>query len=69
MRTLMQVGPVISIEARAAKHRLSELAGFECHERLLEALRQCDGAAPRSAIVDDVTASGDFILAHGNLPD
>ena len=65
----LQVGPIISIEARAAKHRLSELAAFECHQRLVDALKRGDGEAARLAVVDDITAAGDFILAHGNLPD
>lgn len=65
----LQAGPILNLDLRASGRRLHEVAAHEHHARLVEALRQRDGAGARRALVADIHSAAAFILANGQLPD
>lgn len=65
----LKAGPVINLDLRHSRDRLTAGHALRCHAAALEAIRAGDGAAARQAIAEDITRAADFIIDKGGLPE
>ena len=64
----LKAGPVINLDLRHSRDRLSAGHMLRCHAAALAAIRAGDAAAARAAIAEDITCAADFIIERGGLP-
>jgi len=64
----LRIGPVLILDLRSSPRRLHTLAAHECHEHLVAALEQHDGAAAHRALARDIESAAEYILSLDRLP-
>nr|WP_305123506.1 GntR family transcriptional regulator [Roseomonas sp. GC11] len=64
----LKAGPVINLDLRHSRERLTAGHALHCHAAALEAIRRGDAEAARAAIAEDITRAADFIIGKGALP-
>ncbi len=65
----LKVGPVINLDLRANPERVQSGGAAGYHAAALQAIRDGDSVAARTAIAADIAGAADFILSRGGLPD
>ncbi|ONG56125.1 GntR family transcriptional regulator [Pseudoroseomonas deserti] len=64
----LKAGPVINLDLRHSRDRLTAGHALRCHAAALAAIRARDAEAARAAIAEDITRAADFIIDKGGLP-
>ncbi|WP_419895979.1 GntR family transcriptional regulator [Roseomonas sp. USHLN139] len=64
----LKAGPVINLDLRHSRDRLTTGHALRCHAAALAAIRLGDAEAARAAIAEDITRAADFIIDKGGLP-
>lgn len=65
----VQVGPFLHFSLGVRHREEGSKYAPECHNRLIQALRQRDGKAGCEALAGDLRGAVDLMLRFGNLPD
>jgi len=63
----LRIGPILNYDLRSGSRRVGDGVAAAHHARLVEALKQHDGAAAREALRGDIEAAADFIVSAGVL--
>lgn len=64
-----QIGPVLNIDVRQGSERIKRKIPCHHHAKLCTALAKGEPAAARKALVADLTAAAEYILAQNQLPE
>ena len=65
----VQVGPFLHFSLGVRHREEGSKYAPDCHNRLIQALRQRDGKAGCEALAGDLRGAVDLMLRFGNLPD
>jgi len=65
----LKAGPVINLDLRHSRDRLSAGHALRCHAAALAAIRAGDAEGARAAVAEDITRAADFIIDKGGLPE
>lgn len=65
----LKAGPVINLDLRHSRDRLTAGHALRCHAAALGAIRAQDAEAARAAIAEDIARAADFIIDKGGLPE
>lgn len=65
----LKAGPVLNLDLRHSRDRLSGGHALRCHAAALAALRAGDAEGARAAMAEDITRAADFIIDKGGLPE
>ncbi|MBI0434438.1 GntR family transcriptional regulator [Roseomonas sp. KE0001] len=64
----LKAGPVINLDLRHSRDRLTAGHAARCHAEALAAIRRGDAGAARAAIAEDIVRAAEFIIDKGGLP-
>lgn len=64
----LKAGPVINLDLRHSRDRLTAGHALRCHAAALDAIRNGDAEGARAAVAEDITRAADFIIHKGGLP-
>lgn len=65
----LQIGPFLHFSLGVRGREATSKFAPNSHKRMIEAMRQRDGAMGREALASDLGGAVELILRHGNLPD
>jgi DNA-binding GntR family transcriptional regulator len=65
----LRIGPFLHFALGLRGREAMSKYAPDCHHRLIEAMRQRDGAAAREALAGDLCGAVELMLRLGNLPD